>query len=229
MNRKSRAWLPLIAAVGIVCTALFIFGVIVDDVLLRRLVKPFPVLSMIAAVLLLRRTAYAKTIAAGLGLCVLGDIFLELPERFFIFGMVAFLLGHVGYIVAFVRRNASSQPLAAIPFAVWIVWAGVTLMPHLGDLRLPVIIYTIVIFVMMWRAASLVLGESEPSALDWLAMLGAASFGFSDTLIALDKFREPIDGVRIPIIMMYWVGQSLIAASALSHNAEDSTSEPDEA
>jgi uncharacterized membrane protein YhhN len=223
MKRTNTHWLPLVAAVGLVCTALFIFGVLVDDVLLRQLSKPFPVIALIVCVLVLRRNRYARTIAVGLGFCVLGDIFLELPEQFFIFGMGAFLLGHVAYIVAFIRRSASPAPLAAAPFAVWIIWAGVTLLPHLGDLRLPVIVYTVVIFVMMWRATSLVIAEESPSVFDWFAMLGAASFGFSDTLIALNKFHAPIDGVRIPIIVTYWLGQALIAASVLSENVQTQT------
>jgi uncharacterized membrane protein YhhN len=222
MTKRQRRWLPIAAAFGLVCTALFIFGVLIDAPLLRQLSKPFPVLAMIAAVLALRDSAYARTIAIALGFCVLGDIFLELPEQFFIFGMIAFALGHIGYIVAFVRRSADPRPLAAIPFAIWIGWAGVFLYPHLGDLRLPVVFYTAIIFAMMWRAAGMLLSEEKPSVFDWLAMLGAMSFGFSDTLIALNKFHAPIEGVRIPIIVMYWLGQALIAASVLSENADHS-------
>ncbi|MGM0557609.1 MAG: lysoplasmalogenase [Myxococcota bacterium] len=198
---------------------------IVDTPLLRQLTKPFPVLAMIAAVLALRDGAYTRTIAVSLGFCVLGDIFLELPERFFIFGMIAFAIGHIGYIVAFVRRSAAPWPMAAIPFAVWIGWAGLFLYPHLGDLRVPVIFYTAIIFAMMWRATSMVLSEETPTVFDWLAMLGAMSFGFSDTLIALNKFHAPIEGVRVPIIVMYWLGQALIAASVLSPNIDNPDTE----
>ncbi len=47
-----------------------------------------------------------------------------------------------------------------------------------------------------------------------LGLLGAVSFGASDTLIAFDRFAAPIPGVRWPIMILYWLGQSGIAASA---------------
>lgn len=219
MSTSRANWLPMAAAVGFVCVALFIFGHLTDDYWLRLVAKPFPVLALIAALLAKRRTTYAKIISVGLALCVVGDILLEIGDQTFLFGMVAFLLGHVAYIVAFVRRERRLHLVAAIPFAAWVAWASVVLMPHLGDFQIPVTVYTIVILVMMWRATSLVLGEQAPSTWDWLAMLGAMLFGFSDTLIALNKFHETIEGVRIPIILTYWGGQALIAASASSPNA----------
>ena len=44
--------------------------------------------------------------------------------------------------------------------------------------------------------------------------IGAILFGLSDTLIAFDRFHEPIAGVRYPIILLYWAGQLGIAAWA---------------
>ena len=226
MKEQMPHWTPTAAAVGLVAIALFCFGVLVDSYALRVAVKPFPVLAMIAIALGLRRTTYAKTIAVGLGCCVLGDVFLEVGDAFFLYGMIAFLLGHVSYIVAFVGRTKKLGLAAALPFAIWIVWALVFLMPHLGEMQIPVSIYTIVIFAMMWRATSLVVSEESPSVFDWLAMLGAFSFGVSDTLIALDKFHAPIEGVRIPIILLYWGGQALITSSVASPHAGENETEP---
>ena len=45
---------------------------------------------------------YKWLIVIGLVFCLGGDIFLMLPERFFIAGLVSFLLGHLFYIAAFV-------------------------------------------------------------------------------------------------------------------------------
>ena len=41
------------------------------------------------------------------------------------------------------------------------------------------------------------------------------AFGASDTLIAFNRFAAPIPGVRWPIMILYWLGQSGIAASAV--------------
>ena len=215
MSQKTRPPLPLLAAVGLVATVLFIFGHLVDDFWLRFLAKPLPVAAMVLALVGLREHRYARTIAVGLGLCIFGDIFLELSDTYFVPGMIAFLSGHVAYIVAFVGRTRRPAPLAALPFAAWIGWAAWFLLPHLGELALPVIAYTLVIFTMMWRATAVATTESPTTRWAWLAMLGALMFGTSDTLIALDKFHAPIAGVRVPIILLYWGGQALIAASAL--------------
>lgn len=216
MPSRLARFLPLAAAAGLVSTALFIYGYLIDDYWLRILAKPFPVLAMILAVEVLGDSdRYARTIQIGLGLCIFGDIFLQIGDSTFLPGMIAFLLGHLAYIVAFLGRNRRLRPLEAIPFLCWTGWAAVTLWPHLGEMRIPVLAYTAVIFVMMWRATAMLAGERRPTGWDWAALTGALLFGFSDTLIALDRFHAPIDGVRIPIIVTYWLGQLLIAASTL--------------
>ncbi|MFW6058109.1 MAG: lysoplasmalogenase [Persicimonas sp.] len=218
-----RKHVPLAVAVGLVATALFIYGVVLDDYWLRVITKPFPVLAMMVAVAAHGRGRYARTILVGLGLCIFGDIFLEIGQSTFLIGMIAFLCGHIAYVVAFLRRSRSLRPLEALPFVCWIGWAATTLWPHLGEMRIPVVAYTSVILVMLWRSAALVAGQKRPGGWDWAALVGAVLFGFSDTLIALDRFQAPIDGVRVPIILTYWGGQLLIAASTLS----DRTGKPD--
>ncbi len=47
-----------------------------------------------------------------------------------------------------------------------------------------------------------------------LGLAGAIAFGASDTLLAFDRFLQPITGVHFPILVLYWLGQWGIAASA---------------
>lgn len=219
MQSKLDRLLPLAATTGLVGAALFIYGVILDDWWLRVLTKPFPVLAMVVLVAARGRGRYARAVLVGLVLCVFGDIFLELGPSTFLVGMIAFLLGHVGYITAFLRRARTPRALQAVPFVCWIGWAASVLWPHLGPMRVPVIAYTSVILVMLWRAAAMLASETRPTPWDWAALVGAVLFAFSDTLIALDRFHAPIDGVRVPIIATYWLGQLLLAASTTSANA----------
>jgi hypothetical protein len=44
---------------------------------------------------------------------------------------------------------------------------------------------------------------------------GAIAFGASDTLIAFDRFASPVPGARWPIMVLHWLGQAGIAASAV--------------
>ena len=71
---------------------------------------------------------------------------------------------------------------------------------------------------MMWRATAMVSSQEHRRPLDWFVVVGAVIFAFSDTLIALDRFHSSIEGVRTPIILTYWIGQSLISASTLSRS-----------
>ena len=76
--------------------------------------KPIPVLLMAYWVSTLRvRGRYQLAIMIGLLLCALGDILLELSEATFLFGLIAFLLGHVAYIAAFLQDNRKLCPLRA--------------------------------------------------------------------------------------------------------------------
>ncbi len=87
------------------------------------------------------------------------------------------------------------------------------LRPGLGTLALPVGAYVVVITIMMWRAAARV-GIPRAGRVAWLGLAGALAFGASDTLIAVTRFLHPIEGVRVPIMLLYWLGQWGIAASA---------------
>ena len=95
----------------------------------RTALKSIPVSTLI--VLMLRdMRGYARICLIGALLCsVCGDILLDLPyAHFFIFGLVAFLVGHVFYAVLFFRfakspdRFGITMMAALVIFAVMMVW-----------------------------------------------------------------------------------------------------------
>lgn len=59
---------------------------------------------------------YRRAVLAGLVLSLIGDVFLMLPGDRFVLGLVAFLLAHVCYIVAF--APGSSAKARALAFVV---------------------------------------------------------------------------------------------------------------
>jgi uncharacterized membrane protein YhhN len=164
--------------------------------------KPVPALCL-AALALGSRTGYARTIAAGLVLSAAGDVLLERPQGF-LPGLGAFFGAHLAYLAGFVGRNRRRHLPLLPPFLAWTGGAAAWLWDGMGPLRGPVLGYMAAITLMMWRAAAL----GGPAA--W----GAALFGLSDTLIAIDRFGAPIPFVRYPLILLYWAGQLGIAASA---------------
>jgi len=84
-----------------------------------------------------------------------------------------------------------------------------------------VAIYVGVIGTMIWRAAARAGHAGRPTRAEWIGLAGAIAFALSDTLIAFDRFRASIPGVRWPIMLLYWAGQSGIAASVVRSARED--------
>lgn len=180
---------------------------------LRLLAKPVPVLCLAVAVLAGGRGPYARWLGAGLLACAAGDLLIELPGRF-LTGLVAFLLAHLAYLTALLAVERRPRLARALPFAALACAVYLLLLPGLRQLALPVAAYTLAIGAMMWRAAARV---EPPPRLDaaWLAFAGALLFGASDTLLALDRFRGPLEGGSAAVLPLYWLGQLGLAASAL--------------
>ncbi len=155
--------------------------------------------------------AYKWLIVAGLILCLAGDVFLMLPPRYFIAGLGSFLAGHWLYIAAFTIGGAT--------FSWWVLplllYGGIIyalLHPHLDKMRGPVIAYIISILLMAWQALGRWSALETIPAL--LAALGAVLFVISDSLLALDRFRQKFKAARMLVLTTYWAAQWLIAMSA---------------
>ncbi|TVQ87411.1 MAG: lysoplasmalogenase [Deltaproteobacteria bacterium] len=201
----------LLSILGSAAIAGFFYGLWTDWVELRIAIKHIPVLCMLAWVWLARPTRYGVWIAVGLGLSSLGDLLLELPIDLFVYGLIAFLLAHLAYIAAALDEWPPLRPLHALPFVAWCVGLYLWLLPSMDDLAVPVAVYVVVICTMLWRMAA----RADASALTTLALVGAISFAASDSLIAVRKFSSDFAGAREAIMILYWLGQLLLATSAV--------------
>jgi uncharacterized membrane protein YhhN len=154
----------------------------------------------------------ARWIIAGLVFSLVGDVLLMLPSDRFIAGLASFLVAHVCYIAAFTSEAGFQlAPLLLAPLlvAVWLVYRR--LAPGLGSLRIPVIVYTLVIVVMAWQALArcgVVPGAGPP-----LAAAGALLFASSDSALALARFQGPFPGSQAVVYATYFAAQWLIAVS----------------
>ena len=199
----------LLAVLGIAAALVYLGGVASDPA--HLVIKAVPVLALAAWVTLRSRQPLGRLTAAGLVLAAVGDVLLDAGR--FLPGLGAFLLAHVLYILAFLSVESRLSLARALPFAAWGLFTFDLLRPGLGTLALPVGAYVVVITIMMWRAAARV-GSPEARHAAWLGLAGALAFGASDTLIAVTRFLHPIEGARVPIMLLYWFGQWGIAASA---------------
>jgi alkenylglycerophosphocholine hydrolase len=210
---KRTATGPILAGVGIATALLFFVGLAAELPSLRAAVKPFPVLALAGWVALRCRLPPGRLTAAGLAVSAVGDLVLE--AGLFLPGLLAFLAAHVAYVAVFLSTDRRPALGRALPFLAWGLGAFALLRPGLGPMTVPVGAYVAVICTMMWRAAARVGSPATPALAAALGLAGAVSFGASDTLIAFDRFVEPIPGVGWPIMVLYWLGQWGIAAAAV--------------
>jgi uncharacterized membrane protein YhhN len=175
----------------------------------------------------------------GAVFCLAGDVFLMLPRDMFIFGLLAFLLGHIGYIVGL--NNAPpfinmlgmilivilEKPLAIITIIVLVIYL-VWLYPKLARglkargktrLKIPVLIYSLVISLMVYSALLTWFraGWSTFAALS--VSIGAVLFFASDSLLAWDRFVNPLPHARLKVMVTYHLGQIGILLGAMLHIA----------
>ncbi len=153
-------------------------------------------------------TRYGTWVLVALVLSWVGDVCLLSKARaWFLGGLVAFLLGHVGFAVAFVVRGVDLVAIGIAlvcmiaPAAVVARW----LLPRVeGGMRGPVVAYMVVITSMVALAAATVsLGGNG-----WI--LGAAvTFYLSDLAVARDRFVAPGFTNRLWGLPLYYGAQLL--------------------
>jgi uncharacterized membrane protein YhhN len=204
---------PVLAGVFLATALLYFVALGAGLPALRLAVKPLPALVLAVWVATRCREPLARLTAAGLALSALGDV--QLERGLFLPGLLAFLSAHVAYVAAFLAADRRPAIGRALPFVAWGVTAYLLLRPGLGPMALPVGVYVAVICAMMWRAAARLGSPGSPALAALLGLAGAVAFGASDTLIAFDRFSAPIPGARWPIMVLYWLGQAGLAASAV--------------
>ena len=178
------------------------------------LFKPLTTLLIMALALLIPASAtpfYKTAIIVGLVFSLLGDIFLMLPDDHFIWGLLSFLLAHLCYIAAFVSEAGSQVSGWLLPFVIYGIMLLRILWPHLNKMKVPVIVYALVILVMGWQAAER--GIRLQTLKPYLAAAGAILFMISDSVLALNRFGRPFRLAQLIVLSTYFTAQWLIALS----------------
>jgi uncharacterized membrane protein YhhN len=200
---------------AILSGAAFIWAANAGAPALRYLFKPLTtVLILLLALLLPDPVApwYRALIALGILFSLGGDVFLMLPRDAFVWGLASFLVAHLFYIAAYLSRAGfQANWLLLAPFVLYGAALLYLLLPHAGAVRIPVILYAVVLMAMGWQAAAVWWALRDTAAL--LAMAGALLFIASDSILALDKFRAPIAQRDLLIMSTYYGALLLIAWS----------------
>lgn len=156
---------------------------------------------------------YKVLVVIGLIFCIAGDAFLlKDGNQWFMFGLSSFLVGHIFYVAAMIRRWEFSllALLCMVPIGVyswligWELHNGIMSDSGQSDLWPPVVIYVSVISVMCWIAIM---------SRNWHAAVGAILFAASDSILAWNKFISTVPASGFWIMLTYFTAQLFIAGS----------------
>lgn len=192
-----------------------------------RYMKPFlmPILLFVVA---LSETFKTKILLLfALIFSWIGDVILLFAEKeavYFILGLLSFLLAHLFYIFLFYKqKNVSPKQqfnlktkLGIGSILVYFLIMTFTLVPKLGELKIPVLVYASVISIMLLIA---LIGNAIWKPIPYSAVLsGAIFFVISDSLLAFNKFHSPIQFASFLIMFTYIIAQFSIVWGVLYLN-----------
>ena len=149
---------------------------------------------------------------------LLGDIslmFVDKSPHFFTAGLAAFLLAHILYILVFLKdKNTTKKPwLFSGVLMLYGACLFFLLKDNLGVMLLPVFLYMLVILSM---AISAYLRQGSVPKISFIFVLtGAFLFLISDSILAINKFYEPLPSSNISIMFTYAFAQLFIVFGLL--------------
>lgn len=144
-----------------------------------------------------------------------GDVCLMLDDLF-IPGLVSFLLAHLCYIALF-KQGASWFYKPAALITTLLLGAAMYALLWLGGLpaalRLPVLAYVVIIALMAAQAWGRRAQHKQPGSL--LVAVGASVFMLSDSVLAINRFVEPLPWAAVGVLASYYIAQALIVQGSL--------------
>jgi uncharacterized membrane protein YhhN len=158
---------------------------------------------------------YTTRILVGLALCFLADIFnIDMTNDKILYAAIAaFVVAYLEYAVTFTRFNGfhwqdlivSGVFLLIYALLMRLYWKG------LGNFRIPVLVYGLVMPFMVTRAISTLFGTGFSLVSALLVTVGCAMLFLGDIEYGMHRFRKPLKFFFGPIC--YAGGQLLIALS----------------
>jgi uncharacterized membrane protein YhhN len=182
----------------------------------RWLTKTGAMLCLIAAYTYSGGWLVSFWFGTGLLFSLAGDIFLLLPPRFFMVGLISFLFTHFVYILALSDPPTPWQPIGFLTVAVLLVIVffvfrqlSAALQSHPSGRRLKpaVLLYIVTISVMVYFALSTLWNPAWNFSAALLASLGALLFYLSDYTLARQRFIRSSRSGRALVMVTYHLAQ----------------------
>ena len=213
-------------------TLFFVLLVLIDLIVLQFLdmpevryyTKPAIVGSLIVLLLGVRfkKKRLKNYVLFALLFSLLGDLlllFTGMEERYFLLGLLSFLLAHACYILAFVHRgyfDTAKVVWGGLLIVVYAVIVYLYIADGLGDRQPYVIAY---IFILILLALVALLRKSYVSNKSYIWVLaGAMLFILSDSLLAITTFKTAIPYSGIAIMITYAMAQWFLVHGAIEQD-----------
>ena len=146
---------------------------------------------------------------------LLGDVALTIPLKIQLeLGLTFFLIAHLSYIVLFsigIRSIRTRRRISLVLMNIYILilfFVGsffYILMPHLGDMLIPVVLYMVIITCMVFCAM----------VLNPVTAMGAALFLISDSILAFNEFIDKDFNGTVWIMLSYYLAQWFIVMGTI--------------
>lgn len=148
----------------------------------------------------------------------LGDVFLikSKNSKFFIMGLLSFLIGHIFYIVELFKninfKNFYFIYLFSLLIPILISYFVYNkIKNYLGSFKTPVIMYISIIATML--CLSIFYFLTNTTSLPLIAMLGAILFVLSDSILSISTFKGSFKRDSFFIMITYIMAQFLLSYS----------------
>jgi len=188
--------------------------------LLKEIATPFITVTLLLLLSTVTKLKgrFHQRLFTGLVFALTGNTLILMQNHhpsYFLYGVIALLICIVFYISAFYLDFRSAQELdkrgakiAIFSTAILCIAFYLFLRPHLGALRLPVIIYVLLMGMMMMMAAFR--NQRVNSVSFKLVLAGVLFFVLSGALLACRYFVNPFKYADACIVSTYMIAQYLI-------------------
>jgi len=212
-----RAKLPLL--VFLISCIVDFYGIISHTIIFIYIAKPLLMLSLLWYYFV-NAKRINKYFVKGLIFSFLGDVFLMGEGHYyFIAGLVSFLIAHLFYIAMIVKKLDKPAAIklikALIPFVIVFVLLLNLLYNHLAEMKIPVIIYAIIICTFGVVSLLLFLQKKTNSVL--ILVFGVSLFVISDSILAINMFYQAQFYFPLLIMISYVSAQFLICRFVLNY------------
>lgn len=167
--------------------------------------------------------AFTTVFTLGLALSLVGDVFLMLPNDRFLSGVIAFLLAHVAYVIAYNMGGILVTPISLFVLLVVGVIAFfntrliVRALQSSGKDKLigPIIMYAVVLTATVWSTTTTLFRPEWSLIGAIITFIGGWLFYATDSMNAWTRLVSPLPRGRLPVMITYHIAQFLMAAGVL--------------